>query len=153
MTGEAAHSLHPLAAACGVDFAPQGVNAHRFANAAVDGQSAGIGYAEKRVRRPSTSHGGTSQNGAYSGEPEVVAMWVLRRSLHEPVALSAALIGMLNVAVVFGALHLTNEQLGGLNFAVASIFGLVTRLLVSPVHRHRGQQRQPLSPQHPAGSG
>lgn len=79
-------------------------------------------------------------------------MRVLRRAAREPVAISAALMGVLNVAVVFGVLHLTNEQLGVLNIAVASVLGCLARLLVTPVHRHRDRSREPLTPGHPAGS-
>ncbi len=83
---------------------------------------------------------------------EVVDIRLLRRALCEPIALSGALVGVLNAAAVFGALHLTYQQLGVLNVALASVLGFLARLLVSPVRRHRGQHRKPLGLGRPAGN-
>ncbi len=82
-----------------------------------------------------------------------VAERVLTRALCEPVALSAAVIGTLNVAAVFGLLHVTNEQLGVLNAALASLLGLLARMLVIPARRHHAQARRPTAQRRPAGSG
>ncbi len=79
-------------------------------------------------------------------------MRVVRRAVREPVALSAALIGVVNVGSAFGVLHLTNGQLGLVNAALASVLGFLARLLVSPAHRYRAQRQQPVGPRQPAGS-
>ena len=62
-------------------------------------------------------------------------MKVYRRALHEPVALSAAVIGLLNVIAAFGVLHLTNEQLSVVNLALVGILGFLARMVVTPVAR------------------
>lgn len=77
-------------------------------------------------------------------------MKVCIRALHEPVALSAAVIGLLNVIVAFGVLHLTNEQLSVLNLTLASVLGFLTRMVVTPVVRPRGHGRRSLVPSHDA---
>ncbi len=72
-------------------------------------------------------------------------MKVMRRALHEPVALSATVVGGLNVAAAFGMLHLTSEQLSVLNVAMASALGFLARTVVTPVVRPRDRHRRPLA--------
>lgn len=78
-------------------------------------------------------------------------MKVYRQALLEPVALSAAVIGLLNVIAAFGLLYVTNEQLSVVNLALASALGFLARMVVTPVVRPRGRGRGPLVPSHLAG--
>jgi hypothetical protein len=80
-----------------------------------------------------------------------VDVW-LRRAVREPLTLSAALMGVINLAAVFGLLHLSNEQLGVLNVTLASVLGYVGRLLVTPVVRPRDRGGRPLAATQHGGS-
>lgn len=69
-------------------------------------------------------------------------MKVLERALEEPVALSAAVIAMFNVAAALGALHLTNTQLGELNVALGAVLAFLARMHVTPSRRLRAHRER-----------
>ena len=50
----------------------------------------------------------------------------------EPAAISAAVLALINVAVLLGAVDLSANQLGGINTAVALLLGLFVRQSVTP---------------------
>lgn len=50
----------------------------------------------------------------------------------EPVAIAAALQAVLNALVLLGVLHLTPDQLAGINTAVVLVLGLFVRQQVTP---------------------
>jgi hypothetical protein len=63
-----------------------------------------------------------------------------RRALREPVALSGAIMGAVNAAVVLGLLNLNDHQIGVLNVALGSVLGFFARTLVTPLVRPRSRQ-------------
>lgn len=51
----------------------------------------------------------------------------------EPVAISAAVIAIVNALQLFGVVHVSADQMAGLNIALVAVFGLFARAKVTPV--------------------
>jgi hypothetical protein len=51
----------------------------------------------------------------------------------EPVLVQGLFLAILNLLVVFGALHLTDVQLGAVNTALAALLGFIVRSKVEPL--------------------
>lgn len=50
----------------------------------------------------------------------------------EPVAISAAVVAVLNALVLLGVVHLTPDQIAGVNAAVVAVLALIVRSKVTP---------------------
>jgi hypothetical protein len=68
-------------------------------------------------------------------------LMILKR---EPVLIQTAILAILNLLVVFDALHLTDVQLGAVNAALAAVLGLIVRQQVTPLANPKNAAGQPL---------
>lgn len=57
----------------------------------------------------------------------------MKRLNLEPVAVSAALVAVLNALILLGVLSLTPDQVAAINAAVVAVLGVVVRNRVTPV--------------------
>jgi hypothetical protein len=52
-----------------------------------------------------------------------------------PAAVSAAVVAVINLLVVFGVVSLTDQQIGMVNIAVAAVLGLFVQQTVTPIQK------------------